>query len=93
MPDVKLLITMRNGGNPCFLGWLAGNSTLVCLGMMIGVEFSTQGLAMFEGVNFGYIDDEKVSASSVNAQTCLSPTNNRVSGVGVFSAAMRLRAA
>ena len=93
MTDVKLLLNIRNGGHPWFLGWLAGNGTLVCLWTMIGVDFPTQGLATFEGVNFGYIDDAKMSASSVNAQTCFSPTNNGVYGVGVFSAAMRSRAA
>ena len=76
-----------------FLGWLTCDGTLVCLGMMIGVEFLMQGLATFEGVNVGYIDDAKMSASSVKAQTCSLPTKNGVSGVGFFSAAMRARAA
>ena len=59
MTDVKLLLTMRNGRYLSFLGWLAGNGNLVCLGMMIGVEFLAQGLAMFEGVILGILMTQK----------------------------------
>ena len=52
MTVVKLLLTIRIGRHPCFLGWLAGDGTLVCLGTKIGVEIPTRGIATFEGVNF-----------------------------------------